>query len=49
MPKKDETPKADKAFTPAEPDEYHGQGGSYIFNPATGQRTRAEEPDNTEE
>ena len=44
MAKKDEETQALKAFTPTEADEYHGQGGSYIFDPVTGRRTRVEEP-----
>lgn len=42
MAKKEETPKAEQAFTPAAHDAFHGQGGSYVFDPSTGQRTRVE-------
>lgn len=45
MPKtKDESASATKAFAPRTDDEYSGQGGSYIYDPATGKRMRVEEP-----
>lgn len=31
-------------WVPTQDDEYHGQGGSYVYDPETGVRTRVDEP-----